>query len=196
MSSKIQTGDALLIIDMQYDFLPGGSLAVPESDQIIPVINNWIAAAKEAGIPIIASRDWHPANHCSFQAQGGPWPPHCIKHTHGAQFHSDLNLPEDAIIISKATMPDLDAYSAFEGHTDDGHTLTEKLTELKVKRLWIMGLVLDHCVYKSGLDADKNGFSFHIVLPATRAIDEDAGQKAIETMLAHNGVMEDDASPY
>ncbi len=194
MSRKIQTGDALLIVDMQNDFLPGGSLAAPEADQVIPVINDWIAAAQEAGVPIIASRDWHTADHCSFVPQGGPWPPHCVKHTHGAMLHEDLNLPEDMILISK-TATDFHPYSAFQGHTEDGHTLVEKLAELKVKRLWIVGLVLDLCVYKSGLDADKYGFAYHIVLPATRAIDKDAGESAIADMLAHNGVIEQDAAP-
>ena len=106
-------GDALLIVDVQNDFLPGGSLAVPQGDDVVPVLNRYCAAFRTRHLPIFASRDWHPSNHCSFTKQGGPWPPHCVAETEGAQFASGLDLSE-AVIISKATEPGSDAYSAFE----------------------------------------------------------------------------------
>lgn len=195
MSSKIQPGDALLIVDVQYDFLPGGALGIADADQIIPIINQWITAAKEAGVPIIASRDWHPANHCSFEAQGGPWPAHCVKHTHGAALHEELNLPDDVIIFSKASMPDKENYSAFEGKSDNDQSLAEKLHALNVKRIWVCGLALDYCVYYSGLDADKHGFLYHVILPATKAITEDTKQKALADLIVHHAVLEENANP-
>src|SRR5262245_15732315 len=134
-------GDALLVVDVQNDFCPGGSLAVSKGDEVVPVLNRWIEDAGAAGVPIFASRDWHPPNHISFKARGGPWPPHCIQNTFGAAFHPDLRLPPGAELISKADSPDVDSYSAFGG-TD----LAERLHEAGVKRVWIGGLTQDYCV--------------------------------------------------
>src|SRR5207237_10586686 len=96
-----QAGDALLIVDVQNDFCPGGALAVPEGDAIVPVLNRWIAEAEACRAPVFASRDWHPENHISFTQRGGPWPPHCVQNTRGAAFHPDLRLPPNAEIVSK-----------------------------------------------------------------------------------------------
>ena len=101
-------GDALLIVDVQNDFLPGGSLAVPQGNDVVPVLNRYSAAFRTRRLPIFASRDWHPSKHCSFTEQGGPWPPHCVAETNGAQFASGLDLSE-AVIISKAIEPESDA---------------------------------------------------------------------------------------
>src|SRR5437868_3700655 len=122
-------GDALLVVDVQNDFCPGGALAVPDGDEVVPILNRWIADAVAARVPVFASRDWHPENHISFKARGGPWPPHCIQNTPGAQFHPDLQLPRDIRIISKAETADVDAYSAFEG-TD----LSKRLREAGIQR--------------------------------------------------------------
>ena len=89
---ELQDGDALIIVDVQNDFLPGGMLAVPRGDEVVSVINNYIDLFLTKGLPIIATRDWHPVNHCSFQAQGGPWPPHCIANSPGAEFAAGLRL--------------------------------------------------------------------------------------------------------
>ena len=106
---------ALIIVDLQNDFCPRGSLAVPEGDQVVPVVNALIARFSGQGAPIFATRDWHVADHISFVAQGGIWPPHCIQATRGAQFHPDLKLPDEAVIISKGERKDRDAYSGFDG---------------------------------------------------------------------------------
>ncbi len=104
--------DALVIVDVQNDFCPGGSLAVDEGHEIVPVINRWIRAAVQQGARIVATRDWHPPDHASFHAGGGPWPQHCVQGSEGAAFHADLELPDDVHIVSKGTHRDDASYSA------------------------------------------------------------------------------------
>ena len=176
---RLQPGDALVIVDVQNDFLPGGQLPVPEGDAVIPSLNAWIRVFRTADLPIVATRDWHPADHCSFQARGGPWPPHCVAGTPGAEFAPGLKLPENAIVVSKATTPDRDAYSGFEG-TD----LAERLRELGVKRLFVGGLATDYCVLNTVLDALKEGFETYVITDAIRAVNvnPDDGDKALEQM--------------
>src|SRR5215831_5599515 len=110
---RLQRGDALIIIDVQKDFCPGGALAVPEGDRVIPVVNSWIAEATRQSIPIFATRDWHPANHISFKSQNGIWPAHCVQGSPGAEFHPELNLTPETIVVAKGTRAEQDSYSAF-----------------------------------------------------------------------------------
>jgi nicotinamidase/pyrazinamidase len=175
-----RTGDALLIIDLQNDFLPGGALAVPDGDAVIPVLNCYIAAARNANVPIFASRDWHPADHCSFKPQGGIWPPHCIAGTPGAGFSTALDLPLTTEVISKAQARDKDAYSAFEGAG-----LAERLREQGVGRLLIGGLATDYCVLNTVRDAIGNGFEVLLLTDAIRAVDVKPrdGEEAVAEML-------------
>ena len=112
---QLRRADALLVVDVQNDFVPGGSLAVPRGDEIVPVLNLYIGAFNAAGLPVIATRDWHPADHCSFKGQGGSWPSHCVAGTPGAAFAPTLMLPESAMIVSKATERERDAYADFAG---------------------------------------------------------------------------------
>jgi nicotinamidase/pyrazinamidase len=180
-------GEALLIVDVQNDFCPGGSLAVDDGDKIVPALNVWAAAAESAGVPVFASRDWHPANHISFHARGGPWPPHCIQGTRGAEFHSGLKLPHGTQVISKADTPDKDSYSAF-GDTD----LAEKLHRLRIQRLWIGGLTQDYCVRETTLDALKEGFEVHVIVDATRPVNvqPDDGRRALQTVQQAGALLE------
>src|SRR5215471_21185819 len=106
MGLGLRLGDALLIVDVQNDFCPGGALAVREGDKIVPILNQWIVEANEKGVPIFASRDWHPRSHISFKERGGPWPPHCVKGTPGAAFHPGLWLPSNVEVLSKGYDPD------------------------------------------------------------------------------------------
>ncbi|QLH43752.1 MAG: isochorismatase family protein [Coxiellaceae bacterium] len=197
MKSKFKPGDALLIVDPQNDFMPNGALAVPEGDRILPIVNQWIAAAVTENIPVIISRDWHPQDHISFQSRGGRWPTHCVRNTHGAAFHTNLHVPTNAIIVNKAIDANHEAYSALQGVTDsDGLTLPEKLQQLAIQRLWVAGLALDYCVHFSALDAKKLGLEVHVILPACRAIAQDSEQQAFKDMVAVDIIIENEEDPY
>jgi len=185
---ELRASDALLIVDVQQDFCPGGALAVPDGDAVVPVLNQWIDAAQNAGAAIFASRDWHPPDHVSFQEQGGPWPSHCVAETPGAAFHSDLALPESATVIDKGTDAGHEAYSAFEG-TD----FAAQLRAAGIERLWVGGLALDYCVRASVLDARRiAGMPVHLILNATRAVEVQPGDgsRALDDMREAGAVTE------
>jgi nicotinamidase/pyrazinamidase len=162
--------DALLIVDVQNDFLPGGNLAVPAGDEVIPVLNRAITLFGWHALPVYATRDWHPADHCSFATQGGPWPPHCVAGTSGAAFASSLALPPAAHIVSKATTVEKDAYSGF-AETD----LAQQLRAQRVTRLFIGGLATDYCVLNTVRDALAQDFGVVLLLDAIRAVELNPG---------------------
>lgn len=170
IGTEIKNGDALIVVDVQNDFLPGGSLAVPDGDAVVPVLNAAMAEFEQRGLPIFATRDWHPANHCSFRAQGGPWPPHCVAHSEGAVFAPALRLPAAATIVSKATTADKDAYSGFSG-TD----LDRLLRAAGVRRVFVGGLATDYCVLNTVRDARASGYEVVLLLDAIRAVDVNPG---------------------
>ena len=176
----LQAGDALVIVDVQSDFLPGGSLAVPRGDEVIGVLNSYLAVFQRSGLPVVATRDWHPGDHCSFRQQGGPWPLHCVAGSQGAGFAPQLQLPTDAILISKATQRQSDAYSGFEGTA-----LDRLLREAGVGRIFVGGLATDYCVLNTVRDALKLGYQAVLLLDAIRAVDVHAGdgERAIAEML-------------
>ena len=176
--------DALLIVDVQRDFLPGGALAVPEGDQVVPVLASVSGYFSRQRLPVIASRDWHPPDHCSFQAQGGPWPPHCVAGTPGAELDPGLRLPPDTLIVDKAGTSDKDAYSAFEGTE-----LDHRLKRQGVRRLFIGGLVTEYCVLNTAADAIKNGYEVVLINDAIRAIDRAEGRRAIDTLRASSATV-------
>lgn len=180
MDVTLKQGDALIIVDVQNDFLPGGSLAVPEGDAVVPVLNRYVAAFRSSRFPVYATRDWHPGNHCSFREQGGPWPPHCIAGTPGAAFSEELTLPPSVKIVSKATAPDKDAYSGFQG-TD----LDAQLKRDGTGRLLIGGLATDYCVLNTVKDALSLGYTVLLLEDAIRAVNvkPDDGAKAVTEMV-------------
>ena len=175
----LQPGDALLIVDVQNDFLPNGNLAVPRGDEVVPPLNALIARCVRLDLPVIATRDWHPPDHCSFRARGGPWPSHCVADTPGAAFAPALALPASATIVSKALTRDLDAYSGFGG-TD----LHDRLQTAGVRRLLVGGLATDYCVLNTVRDGLANGYEVILLTDAIRAVDVTPGdgQRAIDEM--------------
>jgi nicotinamidase/pyrazinamidase len=160
---------ALLIVDPQVDFCPGGALAVPQGDAIFPAVNE---VASRVPL-VVASRDWHPADHCSFEARGGPWPPHCQAGTPGAEFHPALDRSHLAEVFSKGSDRDQEAYSAF-----DGTGLAEWLRSRHVRRLLVGGLATDYCVRASVLDARREGFEVAVLEDAIGAVEVHPGDGA------------------
>ncbi len=176
---QLRAGDALILVDVQLDFLPGGSLAVPHGDEVVPALNRYLAVFRGLTLPVVATRDWHPADHCSFHARGGPWPPHCVAGTNGARFAPLLDIPCEARIVSKATTVDKDAYSGFEG-TD----LDEWLRRAGVGRVFVGGLATDYCVLNTVRDALHLGYATFLLADAIRAVNvsEGDGARAIAEM--------------
>ncbi len=170
---------ALIVVDVQNDFCPGGTLAVPEGDQVVPVLNRYLDRFTELGAPTYATRDWHPPGHVSFKEKGGPWPAHCIQGTRGAEFHPGLKLSRRTEVVSKATSPDRDAYSAF-AEPD----LAERLRKQGVRTLFIGGLATDYCVKSTVLDARAAGFEVYLLADAVRAVNVSPGdgERAVEEM--------------
>jgi nicotinamidase/pyrazinamidase len=162
---------------VQRDFCPGGALPVPEGDGVVPVLNRWVRAAQRAGVPIYVSRDWHPRRHPSFEGSGGPWPPHCIQGSPGAELHPNLELPPDVVGVIKGVRFDRDQLSAF-----DGTGLASQLARDAVRRLWVGGLALDVCVRATVLDALDAGLDVHVIVGGTRPITEAGGREALGAM--------------
>ena len=171
--------DALIIVDVQNDFCPGGALPVPEGDQVVPVLNDYITIFKKAKASIFATREWHPPNHRSFKAQGGQWPPHCVQDTKGAKFHPDLKLPSHTMIVSKAMNPLKENYSGFESAE-----LANTLRKQGVVRVFVGGLATDYCVKNTVLDALKLGFVTVLLSDAIAGInaEPDDAAKAIDEL--------------
>ncbi len=160
--------DALILVDVQNDFCPGGALPVPEGDRVVPVLNNLL---RRAGLLAVATRDWHPPDHCSFKTEGGPWPVHCVAGTPGADFHPALEKSRiEHVITNKATTRDQEAYSGFQG-TD----LAAFLRSRRIRRLFIGGLATDYCVKATALDARKENFEAFLLTDAIRAVNVQPG---------------------
>lgn len=188
MAIRLTPRDALLLVDVQNDFCPGGALPVADGDTVVPVLNRWIAAARQGGAKVYASRDWHPTNHLSFAARGGLWPPHCVQNSRGAAFHPDLELPADTVVVTKADTPDHEAYSAF-----DSGELASQLRAANIQRLWVGGLATDYCVKASVLDAAQlPGLEVHVITDAIRAVDASPGDgnAALDAMQAAGAILE------
>ena len=182
--------DALVIEDVQNDFCPGGSLAAPHGDEVVPALNQAIRQFSAAGAPIFASRDWHPQKTKHFKEHGGVWPPHCVQGTRGAEFHPDLALPADAIVVSKGMDPDVDSYSTFQAEDSDGMPFSAALGERGAQRLYVGGLATDYCVKATVLDALHEGFEVIVLEDAIRAVDVNPGDgdRAIAEMKSHGAV--------
>jgi nicotinamidase/pyrazinamidase len=176
---SLEPSDALLVVDIQNDFLPGGALGVAGGDEVVPVLNRCVKLFQQRDLPVFVTRDWHTPGHCSFKSQGGIWPPHCVAGTHGAEFAPGFDLPPDAVVVSKATRQDKDAYSGFEGTG-----LAHRLRDAGVHRVFIGGLATDYCVLNTLRDALQLDFAACVLRDAIRAVNvqPDDGQKAEEEM--------------
>lgn len=186
----LRRGDALIVVDMQKDFLPGGALGVPGGDEVVAPLNDYIAAFAERELPIFFTRDWHPPQHCSFRESGGPWPPHCVRETPGADWADGLHVPPQAHVISKATEPDAEAYSGFAGTS-----LLEQLQALRTDRVFVGGLATDYCVHATVLAARQHGFDVVVLRDAIRAVNVQAEDesRAIREMLEAGATLFDGA---
>jgi nicotinamidase/pyrazinamidase len=169
---------ALLVVDVQKDFCPGGALPAPDGDRVVPVLNRYIHHAVATGWPVYASRDWHPAVTHHFREYGGEWPPHCIQNTEGARFHNDLQLPVSTTVISKGQDAESNGYSAFDGYTAEGKTFLAHLREQQVEHLYVGGLATDYCVKHSVLDALRSGLAVTVLRDAIAGIDAQPGDSA------------------
>jgi nicotinamidase/pyrazinamidase len=184
MNWNPEPDSALVVIDVQRDFCPGGSLAVEDGDCVVAPLNAAAASFAAAGRPVFATRDWHPRRTVHFQELGGPWPPHCVQGTPGAEFHPDLTLPTGTVIVSSGMREDEDGYSAFDARDDTGREVADLLRDRGVRHLYVGGLATDYCVKASVLDARKLGFEVTVLEDAVRAVNLQPGdgERALETM--------------
>lgn len=170
----VQPTDALVVVDVQNDFCPGGALAVDEGHKVVPVINKVMPLFDH----IVFMRDWHPQNHCSFadppEFRDGSWPEHCVIGSPGAEFHGDLHVPADALIVSHGSNPNKEAYSGF-----DGTQLADYLRNRGIKRIFVAGLATDYCVKYTALDGVRNGFEVFLIENACRAVNFPPGSAAV-----------------
>ena len=182
---ELGMGDALLAIDIQNDFLPGGRLAVPDGDQVIPVMNAYIDRFIQRQLPVLATRDWHPKNHHSFLQQGGPWPEHCIAGSPGAEFAQGLHLPATVQVFSKGTGVENDGYSDFANPE-----MIKQLEKLNVSRLFIGGLATEYCVLYTVCDALRLNYQVLLLTDAVRAVNVNKhdGDQAIDKMILNGAI--------
>ena len=177
---------ALVIVDVQNDFCPGGTLAVAGGDRVAAPLARLAARCAAAGLPVFASRDWHPPDTAHFQNAGGPWPVHCVRDTPGAELHPDLVLPPEAVILSKGVDPQADGYSAFEARDEAGRDLVELLRAAGVDHLLVGGLATDYCVRATVLAALARGLGVSLLNDAVAGVNVQPGDadRAIEEMVA------------
>ena len=178
--TSLNTDDALLVADIQNDFLPGGALGINGGHDVVPILMSYIRRFRARGLPIFLTRDWHPPRHCSFREQGGPWPVHCVAGSPGALPPEDFQIPPAAVIIYKAIDADQEAYSAFHDTPLHRH-----LQALGVRRLFIGGLATDYCVLNTVKDARALGYAVCLLTDGIKAVNvkPDDGRQAEEEML-------------
>jgi nicotinamidase/pyrazinamidase len=172
--------EALLIIDFQNDFTPGGALAVPDGDAVADHLNE--LASSDRFDLVVATRDWHPPDHSSFTAQGGPWPEHCVAGTEGAQLHPSLDATRVDVVLDKGTVPGTEGYSGF-----DGTDLASLLRERGIDRVTVAGLATDYCVRATALDALREGFDVTVDEAGSRGIGPDDAARALDEVRAAGG---------
>jgi nicotinamidase/pyrazinamidase len=181
----MEINKALLIVDVQNDFCPGGALGVQNGDRIVPILNRYIERFAQAGMPIFVTRDWHPPMTSHFNTAGGVWPPHCIQGSKGAEFHPELRISNEAIILSKGTGVDEDSYSAFAAADARGVPLQDLLRQRGIERIYVGGLATDYCVKETVLEGLMQGFEVVLLQDAVCGVNlqpEDSA-RAIDAMV-------------
>jgi nicotinamidase/pyrazinamidase len=170
---------ALIVVDVQNDFCPGGSLAVAHGDEVVAPLNKLMREFLDRGEPVFKTRDWHANTTKHFQAYGGTWPVHCVQQTRGAEFHPDLIDDPRVTVISKGIDESADGYSGF-----DGTNLGELLREEGVEEVWVGGLATDYCVKHTVLDALREGFDVKALAEAMQPVNlkPEDGARAVEEM--------------
>jgi nicotinamidase/pyrazinamidase len=186
MTLTPEPGSALVIVDVQNDFCPGGSLAVTGGHEVVPVMNRYAEAFAAAGRLVVADRDYHPGRTTHFVQFGGAWPPHCVQGTPGAEYHPNLALPPETVHVVKGMGAEEDAYSVFQGRDSAGRSFEALLAEHGIRKLYVGGLATDYCVKHTVLDALKAGYEVVVIEEGVRAVNVQPGDgdRAIEEMQA------------
>ena len=192
MSGAARRHPALIVVDVQRDFCPGGALPAPGGARIVPVINRYLDEAVAADMPVYASRDWHPPVTTHFAQSGGEWPPHCVQDTEGAQFHPDLELPPRTIVIDKGDDPGQDGYSAFDGHTPEGKSFLTDVRDRQIDWLYVTGIATEYCVRQTVLDALRAGIGVTVLTDAVAGIEAHPGdaERALTEMSDAGAIIE------
>lgn len=177
---------ALLVIDVQNDFCPGGSLAIEQGDKVVGPLNRIIDAFSSKGLPVLFTRDWHPQNHVSFLTRGGRWPPHCMQGTQGARLHPRLKVPRASIVVDKGDNSEKEAYSGFQGTG-----LETILRALDVDEVFLGGIATEYCVKETAFDALRRGFRTSVMEDCVRAVEarKGDGRRALEQVEKHGATL-------
>jgi nicotinamidase/pyrazinamidase len=194
----METKKALVIVDVQNDFCPGGALGVQDGDRVVPVLNRYIDKFAEAGMPILVTRDWHPPRTTHFNTAGGLWPPHCVRGSKGAEFHPALKISSDTVVLSKGMAVDEDSYSGFDSVDARGVVLKNVLRQSGIERIYVGGLATDYCVKETVLDGLREGFQVVLLQDAVRGVNlqpEDSDQ-AIDAMIRGGVTIESEVDSF
>jgi nicotinamidase/pyrazinamidase len=194
----METKKALVIVDVQNDFCPGGALGVQDGDRVVPVLNRYIEKFAQAGMPVLVTRDWHPPRTTHFNTAGGLWPPHCVQGSKGAEFHPALKISSDTVVLSKGMAVDEDNYSGFDAVDSRGVVLKDVLRQSGIERIYVGGLATDYCVKETVLDGLGEGFQVVLLQDAVRGVNlqpEDSDQ-AIDAMVRSGVTIEPDIDKF
>jgi nicotinamidase/pyrazinamidase len=186
-----EPNSALVIVDVQNDFCPGGSLGVAGGDEVVPVLNRYAEAFAAVGRLVVAGRDYHPSVTTHFSKYGGDWPVHCVQETAGAEYHPDLKLPAGTLHVQKGMGNDEDAYSELQARDEAGTLLPALLQQHDIRKLYVGGLATDYCVKATVLDGLKAGFEVVLLTDACRGVNVKPGdaRRAVEEMQAAGAVI-------
>lgn len=194
----METKEALVIVDVQNDFCPGGALGVQDGDRVVPVLNRYIEKFAQAGMPVLVTRDWHPPRTTHFNTAGGLWPPHCVQGSKGAEFHPALKISSDTVVLSKGMAIDEDNYSGFDAVDSRRVVLKDVLRQSGIERIYVGGLATDYCVKETVLDGLREGFQVVLLQDAVRGVNlqpEDSDQ-AIDAMVRSGVTIEPDIDKF